>query len=254
MVVPEWLTNRPIAHRGFFDNKAVPENSAAAFELAISRGHPIEFDIRQSRDRKLAVFHDIFLSRMTGQRWPIAACTWSEIKDLRLIGTEQSIPRLETALELINGRVPVLIEIKNESFSNRMEANVAEVLDGYSGPFAVQSFNPLSVRWFKRHRPEYCCGQLAGGLNSGMAIGRVTNYLLKNIYLNFVPSPHFIAYYALAGDISFFKSIKRLTNAPLILWTVDTQEKLALCRALNVNYIFESHFSKARQPSGCAGF
>lgn len=210
-----------------------------AFGRAISANHPVELDVRQTGDGKLIVFHDSSLSRMTGKSIDVSKCDWDEIKNLRLLASGQRIPLLDSVLELINGRVPVLIEIKNEGLAGKIERGIAEVLDRYSGPFAIQSFNPLTVLWFRRRRPGICRGQLAGDFRSSPEIGKVPDFILRNMYLNFISRPHFVAYDVSAGDRLFFEKMKSRIGVPLILWTVNSKDKLALCRELGINFIFE---------------
>lgn len=239
MIVQDWLTSRPMAHRGLFDNKAIPENSLAAFERAISLNHPIEFDVRQTRDGIPVVFHDRSLFRMTGRNALVSNATWNEIRNASLLGSNQAIPSLEAALEFINGRVPVLVEIKNEGRGRDIEENTANLLDKYAGQFAVQSFNPLSLRWFINFRPNVCRGQLAGGIKGLPAINRLIDLFLVRGCANRISHPHFIAYYIGAGDVLFFENMKKRLEMPLILWTADTVEKRSFCEELGTNYIFE---------------
>ena len=106
---------RLVAHRGLHDSaKGVPENSLAAFQLAIERGHAIELDLRITADRQVVVFHDSTLERMTGVPGQVDRWVLADLKKLRLLGTEQCIPTLDEMLELVNGQVPLLIEIKRD--------------------------------------------------------------------------------------------------------------------------------------------
>jgi glycerophosphoryl diester phosphodiesterase len=235
----DWLTSNPIAHRGLFDNELAPENTIAAFDLAISCHYAVELDVRLTKDGKVIVFHDPNLLRLTGRNKNIVDCNWKEIEGLTVFCTRQSISLLDSVLRFVNGRVPVLIDVKNEGWPGSLETAVAEVLDCYSGEFAVQSFNPLSIIWFRKNRPAFCRGQIAGDFRSQPEIGRATNFILKNMYLNGLSRPHFVAYDVRAGDISFFTKLKNRLKIPLVLWTIDSGEKFRLCQSLGVNYIFE---------------
>ena len=239
MTSQDWLTSEPIAHRGLFDNKEIAENTIGAFELAIAHGHPIEFDVRLTKDGKLAVFHDMSLLHMAGLDKAVEAASWDEIRQLTLLGTNQTIPTLRSVLEAVNGRVPILLEIKKENLKPGMEAEVARTLDNYNGPFAVQSFNPFSVLWFKRYRPAFRRGQLAGDFGGQPGMKPVANFLLRKMYFNYISRPHFVAYDIQAGDYGFFERMKKRLDIPLILWTIDTASKRELCWKLGVNYIFE---------------
>ena len=111
----EWLIARPIAHRGVHDNdKDYPENSQAAFERAISSGFSIELDVRLLKDSEVVVFHDENLERMTKQHGRIKNCDSDQIRQIKLLDTQQTIPLLSDVLEAVAGQVPLLIEVKNE--------------------------------------------------------------------------------------------------------------------------------------------
>jgi glycerophosphoryl diester phosphodiesterase len=235
----DWLTSEPIAHRGSFDNKEIAENTIEAFELAIARGHPIEFDVRLTKDGQLAVFHDTSLFRMAGLDKAVEDASWDEIRQLTLLGTSQTIPTLRSVLEAVNGRVPILLEVKKESLKPGIEAEVAKALDNYRGAFAVQSFNPFSILWFKKYRPAFCRGQLAGDFRGQPGMKPLVNFILRKMYSNYISRPHFVAYDIQAGDYGFFEKMKKRLGIPLILWTADTASKQELCRKLGVNYIFE---------------
>ncbi len=240
MTSQDWLTSEPVAHRGLFDNKKTAENTIEAFELAIAGGHPIELDVRLTKDGKLVVFHDVSLLRTTGLDKAVADTSWDEIRPLTLLDTGQAIPTFQSVLETVNGRAPLLIEIKNESLKSGIEAGTAKALDGYGGKFAVQSFNPFSVLWFKRNRPAFRRGQLAGDFRAHPEMKPWLNFLLRKMYLNFFSRPHFVAYDINAGDFHFFEEMKKRLGVPLILWTADTPGKRELCQRLGVNYIFEN--------------
>jgi glycerophosphoryl diester phosphodiesterase len=239
VIVQDWLTYKPIAHRGLFDNKSAPENSMRAFELAISFNHPIEFDVRLTKDGKLVVFHDRSLFRMTGRNMRVSGSTWDEIRHIPLLGTDQSMPSLESALEFIKGRTPVLVEIKNEGCSRNIEQKVSKILELYSGLFAVQSFNPFSLRWFKINKPTVCRGQLAAGFSGHPAINSFVDSLIRRTCIYSISAPHLIAMDVRTGDIEFFKKMKKRAKIPLILWTIDSAETRTLCQELGANYIFE---------------
>ncbi len=240
MAPQDWLASEPIAHRGLFDNKKTAENTIEAFELAIANGYPIELDVRLTRDGRLVVFHDVSLLRTTGLDKAVADTSWDEIRLLTLLATAQTIPAFQSVLEAVNGRVPILVEIKNESLKSGIEAEAAKALDGYRGSFAVQSFNPFSVLWFRRNRPAFRRGQLAGDFRAHPDMKPWLNFLLRKMYLNYFSRPHFVAYDILSGDCLFFEELKKRISVPLILWTVDTADKLELCQRLGVNYIFEN--------------
>lgn len=154
------------AHRGLFDEK-IPENSLSAFQRAIDKGLGIELDVRLTKDGVPVVFHDKTLRRMCGDSRKISKITYEELKKLRLKGSDEGIPTLEQALELIGGQVPLLVETKlpkRRTLSRRLERRIIPLLRAYKGELLLQSFNAGSVRFLKRHMPEKRCGILSGSL------------------------------------------------------------------------------------------
>lgn len=152
------------AHRGFFGKNA-PENSLSAFKQAIDAGLGIELDIRLSRDGIPVVFHDSSLKRMCGDPRRVSELTFTELKKLRLDGTDEGIPSLAETLELIGGRTVLLIETKvpkHHIWHHRLERRTASVLAKYKGEFLLQSFNKYSMRYMKRRFPDIDCGILSG--------------------------------------------------------------------------------------------
>ena len=111
-IYESWLVKQPIAHRGLFGDK-IPENSIAAFKNAIKNKLPIELDVTCLADGTPVVFHDEKLARMTGKDGFISNCKYEDIQKLTLAGTKERIPTLQEALDLIDGKVPILVEIKN---------------------------------------------------------------------------------------------------------------------------------------------
>ena len=150
-----------IAHRGLFCNEmGIPENSMLAFGRAVEAGVAIELDVRLSKDHKLVVFHDANCKRMTGRNIKIGDMTYEELKKLSLKETDQHIPLLSQVLELVNGRVPLLIEIKNIAFVGRLEWRLLKMLSKYQGKYIIESFHPGVVWWIKRHARHVVVGQL----------------------------------------------------------------------------------------------
>lgn len=144
-----FLTERPFAHRGYHswslnDSRKIPENSLEAFELAIEKNYSIEMDIHLTKDLELIVFHDFFLGRLTTKTGFVFNKNLNYIKQARLSNNEP-VPTIEETLNLINGRVPVLLEIK---YSKLIKKNMeiftkvlAEKLENYKGPLALMSFS-----------------------------------------------------------------------------------------------------------------
>jgi glycerophosphoryl diester phosphodiesterase len=154
---PDFLT-RPIAHRGLHGGGRV-ENSLSAIDAAIAGGYGIEIDIQESADGVAMMFHDDTLERLTAAQGPVRDRTADELATLALRDTADYIPPLSQVLARVAGRVPLLIEIKDQSLtlgplSGRLEAAVARDLAGYAGPVAVMSFNPESMAHMARLAPQ----------------------------------------------------------------------------------------------------
>lgn len=247
MIMPR-ATDRPdmegilvnYAHRGLFDNKRFPENSLGAFRAAADRGFGIELDVQLTRDGKVVVFHDYTLDRICGQNGTVSKMTLKELRACRLLNTDFTIPTLKEVLETVNGRVPLLIELKGESANDRLCLAVARLLDEYDGPFCVESFNPLLLRWFKIHRPEIARGQLVTNMLETRKNGnKVVNFLLTGMLLNFLSRPDFIACdIQHMGGPSFYVCIK-VFRAKQVYWTVKRREEFDAIREADAWSIFE---------------
>lgn len=235
----EWLTTRPIAHRGLHQGDQVPENSLAAFEAAIATHHPIELDIQLLADGHLAVFHDQALERLTGEQGYITEQTLHTLSRFRLFNTDQSIPSLAEALALIQGQVPVLVEIKNEGQVGPLEAALYQILKDYKGEVAVQAFNPFSLEWFKHNAPAIPRGQLASNFK-GEPLPWYNKLLLSNLLLNWASDPQFIAYDLRALPSWPTRWSRQLFKTPLITWTVRNAAEQQQALQVADNYIFDA--------------
>lgn len=227
----DFLLHTPIAHRGLH-SKSVPENSLEAFRRAAASKFPIELDVHLIKSGEVVVFHDNNLKRMCGIDKEISKCTFTEIRELYLNHTHERIPLLSEVLAIINGKVPLLIELKCDQPAGKLEKEVLEVLEDYKGKIALQSFNPLSLRWLKKHAPDIARGQLASDFKGNKNVSRLAKPILKNLWHFSFTKPDFIAY-----DIRALpnKRIEKLhkTSLPVIGWTVtkipETTEALKYC-------------------------
>jgi glycerophosphoryl diester phosphodiesterase len=167
---PAFLT-APIAHRGLHvRDKRVVENSRAAVEAAASAGYGIEMDLQLSADGEAMVFHDDDLMRLTGQIGPVSACTAEELGQITLLDSDEGIPTLAEILTLVAGRVPLLVEVKDQSrimgpVDGRLERRAARLLSAYSGTKALMSFNPHSVAHCRDAAPEIARGRVTCGFH-----------------------------------------------------------------------------------------
>ena len=190
----DFLKNRIIAHRGYHDiSKNIPENSIASYKRAIEFGYAIEIDLHLLKDGNIVSMHDDYLERMTGNSKKLVDCTYDEIKDLKLLETEEHIPLLKEILDLVNGRVPLLIEYKYDNKVGLLEEKSMELLKNYKGEYAIQSFNPKSVKWFKDNYKDIPRGQLASSFaNEKMCF--IKKLILKNVLLFSYNKPDFVSY------------------------------------------------------------
>lgn len=230
-----WLVETPIAHRGLH-SKNVPENSLAAFSAAIAKGYAIELDVQLLADETVVVFHDESLARMTGNDGYLKYLSRTDLHALNLAGTKETIPTLQEVLALVDGRVPLLIEIKNKHKVGTLEQKTLELLKSYKGDFAVQSFNPYSLSYFRTHAPNILRGQLSGYFR-GEKLGWIKTYALKSMRLNKkVSRPDFISYEASTLPNRY---VNRFKNLPLLAWAVKSKEEYLNVVKYCDNVIFE---------------
>ena len=160
VALPDSFLRLPITHRALHDRAAGRiENSPQAIRAAVEAGYGIEIDLQLSKDGVPMVFHDETLDRLTGEAGPVNTRTAGELGRIRLTGSTDTIPTLAEVLALIAGRVPLLIEIKDQSLvmgptDGRLEAATAEILSDYKGDVALMSFNPVSVAHLARLAPQ----------------------------------------------------------------------------------------------------
>ena len=212
------------AHRGIYGG-SVAENSLTAFRIAKEKGYGIELDVRLTRDGEAVVFHDGDLKRMTGEEGEVSERDYSELKDMRLSGTEDRIPLFSEVLDLIDGSVPLLIELKEEAGSYAVTEKTLEILENYKGEYIIESFNPLSLKLIRKKRPEVLRGFLAlNYMKEGKHTG-ILYFLLQCFLFNVVSRPDFISY-----EHTGYKSIplrlcRSVFGAISFAWTVTSIEE-----------------------------
>mgnify|MGYP001178891567 FL=1 len=237
----DWLTTRPIAHRGLHDFRAgIPENSLSAFARAADAGYPIELDVQVSVDGKAVVFHDESLDRMTGARGEISRVPAVELAGLRLGESDQSIPLLREVLDLIDGRVPLIIELKNpRRRTGRVETAASKDLAGYGGPCAVSSFNRRTVAWCARNLPHLPRGQNVMKFRRGwFATGQWQSSVFREFRTRHSTRLQFIGCHIGALPSPGAQRFRE-RGIPLIVFTVRTPDRLALANAHADNIFFE---------------
>ncbi|MBN2794811.1 MAG: glycerophosphodiester phosphodiesterase [Clostridia bacterium] len=234
--VPEWMYQYPIAHRGYFDADA-PENSLKAFQQAIDCNFAIELDVQMLKDGTLIVFHDKVLNRMTKQDGFVKEQNYSDIKDLTLMETSEKIPTFEEVLNLIKGQVPLMVEFKNESHQTFVEKKSYELLKNYKGDYIIQSFNPMSLLWFKRNASHIVRGQLSCR-HEKQQMNILLKFIMRNVLTNWMTQPHFVIYDIHALDSPIIKWLKWLKK-PLFSYTAKTKEEFLFARNQGIPAVFE---------------
>ncbi len=230
-----WLVQSPIAHRGLHD-KTHPENSMSAFSRAIEEGYPIELDVQIISDGTIVVFHDECLSRLTDNDGYIKFLKKSDLDILTLKDSKEKIPTFEDVLKLVNGRVPILIEIKNPSKVGELEKSLIEILKNYDGQYAIQSFNPFVLEYFYKHAPNILRGQLSGYMKDSN-LSFLKKFALKRMLLNKkISHPDFISY---EGKHLPNRFVKKFKNLPLLAWTIQSQSEYLRVVKYCDNVIFE---------------
>ena len=234
----DFLTKSLIAHRGYHNIKeGIPENSMLAFEKAIKNNLIIELDVHILRDGTVIVFHDDNIKRMTGIDKCVKEMSYDEIKEVKLQGTNEKIPLLTDVLKLVNGKVPIIIELKYDVKCGILEKEVIKILQNYSGKYAIKSFNPFSINYFRKKYPEAIRGQLASNLkNERMSI--LKKLCLSKMLFNFITKPDFISY-----DIKSLPSrrVSVLRKSKIILgWTIRSIDDLERAKEYCDNFICEN--------------
>ena len=156
----DFLKNNIIAHRGIYDNEKVIENTLEAFKKAIKKGYIIELDLHLTKDNEVIVFHDDKLDRLTKSKGYIKNRNYKDLKNIKLLNTNSYIPTFDEVLSLVNGKVPLLIELKDDRKGLKLEKEVIKKLDNYNGLFAIQSFRPSTIIYFRIFRNKFIRGLL----------------------------------------------------------------------------------------------
>lgn len=230
------------AHRGLYDKSAgIPENSLTAFARAVENGFGIELDIRLTKDNRLAVIHDSSLERLCGVKSRVEEMTFLQLKELHLQDTPERIPSLRQVLALVNGQVPLIIELKPEGGNGaRLCEKARWVLEDYGGAFAVEAFDPRILLWFRRNRPQWLRGQLAWRQNRhGTWIHPLLDLSMRALLSNCLTQPDFIAYHVQDWNSPSLWLCRQLYRTPVVCWTVREEETFRKRRAEGALVIFE---------------
>lgn len=233
-IFESWITTTPIANRGLY-NETYPENSIGAINNAIEKGYGICVDVRALADNTIVVFHDETLGRMTNSDGFINNCTYADIEDLKLAKTEEKIPTLLQVLEVVDGKVPLLVDIRNMDKVS-FEKHVWRILQGYKGEYAVVSANPYSLEWFKLNAPKVKRGQVSS-FYKGSDLPFGVRFAYKRMKLNKdVSEPNFIVY---KSDDLPNRFVTKYKDLPLLAYHVTNKESYDKVKKHVNNVVFE---------------
>ncbi len=221
------------AHRGLFGDK-IKENTAEAFQAAVDNRYGIEFDIRLSADKIPVVIHDLTLLRVFGSDRRIDLMTSDEL-------AAENVPMLSDVLKMIAGKVPLIAEIKAGGKDISVCSAAAEQFDNYKGIYCIESFNPLVLMWYKKHRPDVIRGQLSTNFFRDKEKGSpVLYFILQHLLFNFLTAPDFISYKYNYRSEPSLHICRKLYGIPAAVWTIKNEEELNSAERKKFDmYIFE---------------
>ena len=240
------------AHRGYWNTNDPgeenrPENSLAGFKAAVEHGYGIELDVHRTRDGALVGHHDDSLKRLTGKDIRIARSTLKEIRACKLPNGEP-VPTFDEVLKTVAGRVPLVVEVKAEDKNHDLLSRaVYDRMKRYNGPWCLESFDPLAVKWFRVNAPEVIRGQLAfDSAGKGKDFKEfMRNLGIASMLQNFAARPDFIAFSA--SSIKWHSlpiHLLRLMKPWFVAWTVRSQEDMDKYRKQWDLQIFEKFEAK----------
>lgn len=252
MSLHDAFLTRPIAHRALHDRAAGrPENSRAAIRAAMEHGYGIEIDLQLSADGVPVVFHDAHLMRLTGADGAVRERTAEELARLRLKHGDEGIPTLRDVLELVAGRAPLLVEVKDQSHvlgpvEGLLEEAAVEALRAYEGPLALMSFNPHSVMALRDAAPDLprglvTCAYDIGDHEWGPA-GEARLERLREIADYDAAGACFISHEA--ADLGRPRVAElKAAGAALLCWTIRSPEAEREARRIADNVTFEGYLA-----------
>ena len=239
----------PIAHRALHDaSKGIFENCRSAIIAAIEHGYAIEIDLQLSADGRAMVFHDDTLDRLTDKREDVSNYTAAELSQIKVGSGQDVIEPLEDILHLIDGRVPLLIELKDQSrqlsqTDGRLEQATIDALSLYHGPVAVMSFNPYMIATMAQLSSELPLGLTTGGfMDPSWGIDAEHVAHLSQI-ADFDPTRYsFVSHFALELAAPCIQTLKE-QGAVIFTWTIRSPEAEAIARQTVDNITFEGYLA-----------
>ncbi|WP_420585752.1 glycerophosphodiester phosphodiesterase family protein [Ruegeria sp.] len=247
--LPSAFLRAPISHRALHDKTDNrPENSRAAIRAAIEAGYGIEIDLQRTADNRAMVFHDYDMTRLTGQSGPIQQISATQAQATQLLYAEDGIPTLDEVLQMVSGKVPLLIEFKDQDGAmganvGPLEADAVRALQGYDGPVALMSFNPHSVAELARLAPH-----LPRGLVTCSYQPKV-EHLPQAVcdHLRDIPDFDRVGASFISHEVEDLSRPRvaelKARGVPILCWTVKSPEQEAEARKVADNVTFEGYLA-----------
>ncbi len=229
------------AHRGLHDNEGeAPENSMAAFRKAVEAGLGMELDVQVTKDGVPVIFHDFKLERVCGAKGKVVDYTFEELQAYTLCQSGERIPRLSDLLAMVNGRVPLIVEIKAETADVSGCVMIDKLLRAYQGAYCIESFNPMVLWWFRRHRGNVVRGQLSSNFRKEGEYWNILYFFMTHLLFNFLTKPDFIAYNHKFSEEPGRRICRHLFRHPAAAWTVRSERDLQALKGKYDVFIFDS--------------
>ena len=244
MRAPDWLTARPVAHRGLHDAaRGLIENMPAAAQAAIAGNFAVECDIQLSSDGEAMVHHDDELGRLTEGSGALLTKTAAELKTARFKGTSERMMTLADLCNLVGGRVPLVIEVKSHfDGDRRLVKRMAEVLSSYQGPAVGMSFDPdqvIALRELIPSRPRGIVAEHDYTAEDWPDASPEQRRGMTHLRHFFRSRPDFVAYWVDELPSPAPWLARNLFGCPLLAWTVRTAEQRARVARHADQMIFE---------------
>ena len=230
MRAPDWLTARPIAHRGLHDAaRGIIENMPGAVQAAIAGNFSIEVDIQLTADGEAMVHHDDALGRLTEGSGALLGKTAAELKAVTFKSTPERMMSLGDLCTLVAGRVPLVIEVKSHfDRDRRLVSRMAEVLSSYSGPAVGMSFDPDQVLVLRELMPLRARGIVAEREYTEEDWPKASPEQrrgMSHLRHAFRTRPHFVAYWVNELPAAAPWIARHVFGLPLLTWTVRTPDQ-----------------------------
>ncbi len=237
---PQGIAQAFYAHRGLHDNAGcAPENTMPAFRAAVEHGYGIELDVQLTRDGKVVVAHDFTLRRICGVDRAIDSLTFEELKQYPIFGSEETVPLFTDVLRLVDGRVPLIVELKYKGKKNVLCEKTDAILRRYRGRYCIESFRGEVLLWYRLHHPEVCRGQLSCNFQREDGMKTASAYALRHLLFNFLTKPDFIAYDHRDRHAVSLNLCHSLFHCQTVAWTIRSRSELCECRPQFDYFIFE---------------